>query len=435
MKARTFDDPERDNAMMSARSVATETLRRVQNDSAWASRVLDMEIDRAGLDARDAAFATGIVYGTLRCLVSIDKLIDTHADKTDPIVRSILRCAVFEILYLDRVPIRAAVHEAVDLAHEARGPRVAGFVNAVLRKIERPDPVTEPTLELPKWIRDRLRKSVGAERAASYRGAKAPLDLRLYVDRDAWLATLAEHRPDVQAEPFGLHGVRLDGGGDPRIFPGFDEGAFVVQEAGSQRISECVGAFPGQRIADCCAGRGGKTVALADAIGPGGHITAIELHESRVEQIAPAFARLGLQTSLSAETIDLSVGNGGLEPNFDHVLVDAPCSGLGTVHRRPEILLRLRAEDLPALVDLQRAITRNAASLVKPGGTLTYAVCSFAKDEGVSAMAPLEEELRAAGFEGQPLEGGDDDGWLRLGPWCQTDGYQVRQWKRRRALA
>lgn len=417
--------------MMSARAVATETIRRVQDDSAWASRVLDMEIDRAGLDPRDAAFATGIVYGTLRRLVSIDRLIDSHAEKTDPIVRSILRCAVFEILYLDRVPIRAAVHEAVDLAHAARGPRVAGFVNAVLRKIERPDPVEEPTLELPKWIRDRLKRSVGAERAATYRGAKAPLDLRLYVDRDAWLATLSEHRPDVHAEPFGRHGVRLSGGGDPRVFPGFDEGAFVVQEGGSQIISECVGALPGERVADCCAGRGGKTVALADALGPGGHISAIEIHESRVEQIAPAFARLGLQTSLSAETVDLSVGTGGLKANFDRVLVDAPCSGLGTVHRRPEILLRLSAADLPELVALQRAITMNASRLVKPGGTLTYAVCSFAKDEGISAMAPLEAELKEAGFEGVDLPNGDDDGWLRLGPWCDTDGYQVRQWKRR----
>jgi 16S rRNA (cytosine967-C5)-methyltransferase len=178
-------------------------------------------------------------------------------------------------------------------------------------------------------------------------------------------------------------------------------------------------------------GRVAWAVALADAVGPTGHVSAIEIHEARVEQIAPAFARLGLKTSLSAETVDLSVGTGGLEADFDHVLVDAPCSGLGTVHRRPEILLRLSADDLPELVELQRAITRNASRLVKPGGTLTYAVCSFAKDEGVSAMSPLEDELKTAGFESVALPGSDDDGWLRLGPWCDTDGYQVRQWKRR----
>ncbi len=412
---------------MSARKVATEVLRRVAVDGAWASRSLDAEIARENLDSRDAALATTIVYGALRRLPSIDQEIDQRAKKTDPLVRAILRAAVFQILHLDRVPVHAVVHETVSLARRARGKRVGGFVNAVLRRIQRPDPIAPATLQLPPWIAQRLVDAVGEERAAAFDGGQAPLDLRLFVDRDAWLAELPA---EVKGTPFGPYGVRIAGGGDPRLLHGFDDGAFVVQEAGSQRIVDLVDAQEGQRIADVCAGRGGKSVGLAQAIGDDGSLCAIELHEARLEQIPDALSRVGLKPDLTLETIDLTVGNGGLDATFDRVLVDAPCSGLGTVHRRPEILLRLKEKDLRALACTQGAILENAASLVGVGGTLIFAVCSFATEEGPGATAAFEKAHPE--FEVCAGDGADPDGGWRLGPWSDTDSYQVRRYRRLR---
>lgn len=409
--------------------MATEVLRRIAVDDAWAAHTLDAELRRYELDTRDSGLATAIVYGALRVLPSLDEAIDAHAKRTDPYVRAALRAAVFQLRYLERVPARAVVHETVELVRRERGKPVGGFVNAVLRKIARADEgaAFESRLELPRWAAALLVSSVGEARARAFLDAEGtpPMDLRVMGDVDAALAALGDVEPPLDVvRTDAPQSVRVRGGGDPRLLPGFDAGDFYVQELGSQHIVAAVGAQKGERIADACAGRGGKTLALAEAVGPSGSITAIELHEARLEQIPDLAARVGLTTPIELETIDLSRGTGGL-PEFDRVLVDAPCSGLGTVHRRPEILLRLSERDLPALAKTQRAILQNAAKLVRPGGTLVYAVCSFAASEGPGAARAIDWPL-------DPLPGSDDDGWLRLGPWrdVPTDAYQVVRWRR-----
>lgn len=414
---------------MSARLVATEVLRRIAVDGAWAAHTLDAEIRREQLDSRDAGLATAIVYGALRALPSIDEAIDAHAKRTDAYVRAALRAAVFQLRYLERVPARAVVHETVELVRRERGRPVGGFVNAVLRKIARQSEGAEfeSRLELPRWAATALIRSVGEARARAFLDAEGtpPMDLRVMGDVDATLAALGAVSPPLDVvRTDAPQSVRVRGGGDPRLLPGFEAGEFYVQELGSQHVVAAVGAQPGERIADACAGRGGKTLALARASGPTGSVTAIELHEARLEQIPELAARVGIATPIALETIDLSRGTGGL-PEFDRVLVDAPCSGLGTVHRRPEILLRLAERDLPALAKTQRTILQNAAKLVRPGGILVYAVCSFSDAEGPGAARTIDWPL-------EPIDGADEDGWLRLGPWREvpTDAYQVARWRR-----
>lgn len=381
---------------------------------------LDAEVERRKLSRRDAALATAIVYGTLRTLPKIDAVLNAHLDrpaKLDAWVRAALRGAAFQILYMDRVPVRAVVHETVGIVKAKRG-RLGGLANAVLRKLQRPDPIVAPQLELPAWIATSF--ALPERRMQAIRDASEPgIDLRVSEDREGVIATLRQKLPEAEVRAGRFEQtIHVHGGGNPRRWPGYSKGRFSVQEQGAQIIGSLVGAQPGERILDACAGRGGKTLQLAEAMKGEGSITAVDLHEARVEQIAAAMKRLGLKTPVSVETIDWTVGDGGLAGGFDRILIDAPCTGLGTLHRRPEILLRLTPEDVGKMALLQKTILERVAPLLKPGGTLVYAVCSLARKE-----CPADE-LRRLG-ELQSLEGMDPDGILRLGPWRGCDGYQI----------
>lgn len=420
---------------MNARNVAVNVLLRV-SDGAWASRVLDTEIDKHKLDRRDAALATQLVYGTLRTAPLLDREIDKHAKKTDTFVRAVLRIATFEIHYLDRIPVRASVNEAVSLVRKKRGKRVAGFVNAVLRKMRAPDTPLTPSLVMPSWVEEELRQSVGEERASAWTGEEPGIDLRVFDNRDVWLEKVRQQNPEFQCTTFGEHGVRM-AGGDPRQLEGFNDGAFQVQEAGSQFIVDLLPLEKhGIRVADCCAGRGGKTLSIAARLDPTSEVMAFELHPYKMDQLAEQLESWSHENAkVTPICADLSVGTAGYDDEFDVVLIDAPCSGLGTAVRRPEILLRLRPDDLMRLAELQRSILDQAWSLVKPGGELFFVTCSFARDEGPEVLSrsaiPSDFELVPA----HPLA--DDDGILRLGPWFsfgrleKTDGYQVARFVRK----
>jgi len=227
--------------------------------------------------------------------------------------------------------------------------------------------------------------------------------------------------------------------GDPRALPGWDEGLFAVQDEGSQLVAMLLEPREGEAIADACAGRGGKTTFLAERVGARGKVTAIDLHEPKLDRIPAELARLGIaRERVETIAIDLSVGCGGLERRFDRVLVDAPCTGLGTVHRRPEILLRIAESDPARMAELQRAIARNAAKMAKPGGTLAIAVCSPTRAEGPELADAIEEDvpglerLRDA-VPDVPIAP-DADGVFRIGPFSAPedggpDCYQIVRYR------
>ncbi len=433
-----------------ARDVAVRVLARVQG-GAYASAALDGETRRAGLDRRDAALAAQIVYGSLRVLPRLDAALARHLhrgpEKLDPWARALLWTGAYQLLFLERVPVHAAVDEAVRLARHERGPKVGGFVNAVLRKVaaERPEhPEPNPPLEVPAWLGPTLARSLGAERARAFLEARElppPIDLRVELrrtTRDAVRDAIVRARPEAEVREGALSpaALRIRHAGDPRSLPGYAEGLFAVQEEGSQVIAQLLGALPGERVADACAGRGGKTAILAAAVGPSGSVTAIDVNEGRLGQIRGELERLAIDTPVEIEAVDLTVGTAGLDGRFDAVLVDAPCTGLGTIHRRPEILLRAEASGPERLAVTQAAILANAVRLVRPGGRLVYAVCSPLAEEGPGATvraaelglapddAPLAPDL-------VPLMG--DDGWLRLGPFVGgsggMDAYQVKRFR------
>ena len=433
-----------------ARKIATQVLYRVVHDGAWASPSLDAELQRVGPSRADASLATQIVYGTLRVVPELDAAMARHARrpiKVDDWVRAILLAGAFQLLHLQRVPAHAVVHDAVQLATNKRGKRIGGFVNAILRKValERPDDAAPPSfLSVPNWLHDALVESIGLEHVERLLriDLDAPsIDLRVRAgtDRETLAQAILEGRPQASVVPTELSpmGLRVAGVGNPRELPGYAEGLFAVQEEGAQVIGLALGAQPGESVLDVCAGRGGKTAQLVEAVGDSGTVIASDLHEHRLEQIPGELRRLRIDPGrLDSACIDWTLGPGPLQGEFDRVLVDAPCTGLGTLRRRPEILLRVSPEDAARMGEIQRRILHNAAGMVRTGGSLLYAVCSPLADEGEQVV----RETSLPGFEpveelGSTLKSlcFESSGELSLGPWLAgagpwADAYELYMW-------
>ena len=398
----------------------------------------------------DAALATQIVYGTLRAAPDLEASLASHARrplKVDDWTHAALIGAAYQLLHLERVPPHAVVNDTVELVRMKRGKRVAGFANAILRKVAADRPaVPEPpsSVAVPSWLCDALRSSIGADHADDLLrvGREPPsIDLRVRADveRDAVAETIGAAHPNAVISPTTLspYGLRISGGGDPRALPGYDEGAFAVQEEGAQLIGLSLQAQPGERVLDACAGRGGKTAQLIEAVGESGGVVATDLHEHRLEQISAELVRLRLDPApLEIACVDWTVGKGMVRGEFDRVLVDAPCTGLGTLRRRPEILLRAGHEDAARMGETQRRILESAASLVRPGGTLLYAVCSPLSEEGSGVVEQADLpgfDLQVGRTSGLKSLYFGSDGRLDVGPWVASagpwaDAYQIYMW-------
>jgi 16S rRNA (cytosine967-C5)-methyltransferase len=434
-----------------ARRIATQVLQRLEQDQAWAAPTLDAEIRRASAQRADAALATQIVYGTLRVLPSVDAGIERHAkrpDRIDPWTRAALRAAVFQLFHLDRLPSHAIVDDTVALVRGKRGRQLAGFANAVLRKLakERPDKPAPPgRVEVAPWLHAELERSLGTAATLSLLDLSQDLpsiDLRVRadLDRDVVAQAIREARAGSVVEPTALapQGLRVRAVGDPRTLPGYQEGHFAVQEEGAQLIGLLLGVLPGERVLDACAGRGGKTAQLAETLSTGpGELVAADLHSHRLEQIPAELERLRLKPErVRLCAVDWRVGVGDVGQGFDRILVDAPCTGLGTLRRRPEILMRTQEGDAARMGQIQLQILRRAASLLKPGGTLLFAVCSPLRQEGDEVADRLdlpglqrsrEETSTIASLEfgrqGKLVLGPGVPG---AGPWA--DAYQMYRW-------
>jgi 16S rRNA (cytosine967-C5)-methyltransferase len=454
--------------MKGARDLAARVLVRVEKENAFAAAALEAELARATqLEARDRGLATELVYGTLRVAPWLEAQLERYAPrgtrKLDARVRANLLLAAYQLFFM-RVPAFAAVNEAVQAVSEARGARVAAFANAVLRKTAtqaseargqsvaagddgerdgRDTALLEEAIvtSTPPWLREALERSLGVEGARAFlRCSVDPpaIALRLEAsgdptalaaERDAWIATLRAAVPEASIEPGPASplAILVRGAGKPQRLPGFAEGAWSVQEEGSQVAALAVGARPGETILDACAGRGNKTSLLVRAVGEAGAVDACDVSPAKLERLAMELARVKLHVRASY-AVDWSVGSGEVTDVYDRVLVDAPCSGAGTLRRRPEIAGKRQPEDLEALARSQRAIVRRVAAHVRPGGSLVYVVCSVLREEGEAVIDAL-----LAGTDGEALEG-----FVRESPDVKllpqihgTDGYFIANLLRR----
>jgi 16S rRNA (cytosine967-C5)-methyltransferase len=389
-----------------ARDVARRVLDRVGLGGAWATPALDGELARSGLEERDRRLAAELVYGVLRHRTRLDRALSTHADlgRTPPRVVNVLRVAAYQLLLLDRVPGYAAVDDAVRAARAIAGARLGGFCNAVLRKVVaagEPGLPAEPRariaaeFSLPAWIVDELAAAAPervGELAAAFAQA-APLVARgnrLRITREALIEELAAvgvaARPIAEA-PMALV---LDGGGDPARSASFRAGRWTVQDSGAQRVGLVAAPRAGQRVLDACAGVGGKSTHLAELADDAAHIDAADQLPTKLALAADSARRLGL-SSVHPVTCDLLDPAAPLAAAYDLIVLDAPCSGLGVLRRHPDAKWRLQPADVPRLAQLQRQLLDAVVARLAPGGSLVYAVCSFARAEGPDQIAALVE--------------------------------------------
>jgi 16S rRNA (cytosine967-C5)-methyltransferase len=414
--SRRVGAPGRPTPQPSARSVAVDVIRRVTDEGAYSNLTLARTLARVALSQRDAAFATELVYGTLRRLIPIDHqlapLLDRPIDTAPKGARAALRLGAYQLRFL-RVPVHAAVSETVTVAD----PRHRGFVNAVLRRFatlepETPEGRTDLAVSLrtglAEWSVRELRRIVSSddetERAAAALSAQAPLTIRTNTCR----TTVGELERELQAagvetERGTVHPDSLViGSGAPSALPGYAQGWFAVQDQASSFVVAALDPRPGDRVLDVCAGPGGKTGHLACVIGPEGRSVAADVSPARLELVRANVDRLGVRTELLVQ----DGRRPALRGAFDRVLVDAPCSGIGSSRRRPELLWRARKDELSSLARLQVGVATAAAGLLRPGGRLVYSVCTFPRAETDAACDAILR--RVPGLE--PIEIAGPDG-------------------------
>lgn len=395
------------SAQANARQAAVETLMRCRRDGAWSGASLDANIRRFNLDRRDAAFASRLVLSVLENTAYCDFVIGCYSKgKLEPQVRDILRLGTAQLLFLDRVPVSAAVNETVSLCRQNGHQRAAGLVNAVLRKIagnraalpEVPGKGTAAYLSVryshPLWLAQELVRRKGYDFTEAFFSANnepAPLNLQvntLKVSEADYTRALArtEIPCTVPEEPAGC--LLLDGGAAQEL-PGFEDGLFYVQDRAARMAVEFAAPVPGMRVLDACACPGGKSFAAAIRMGNQGRILSCDIHEKKLGLLKSGAERLGIGI-IETRAMDARGFDPGLKEGFDLVIADVPCSGFGVIRKKPEIRYK-REEELRALPEIQLAILSNLARYVSPGGTLLYSTCTVLEQENETVVRAFLE--------------------------------------------
>ncbi len=385
------------------RQIAAEILYRVENQKAYADLLLDHHLRSGNLVDADRGLLTELTYGTLRWRGKIDgqlaPLLKRSLADTDPLIRNLLRITLYQLLFLDKIPAYAAVNEAVEIA-KATKPKSAGFVNGVLRSLlrklakgeQRGESETAATnlaeeYSHPQWLVDRWREYFGEEQARALMLAnnqRTPLVVRVNLRKASREELLENWRAAGIAADAGTaspQAIRLPTGVSVEALPGFSEGWFQVQSEASQLVAYLVGPALGEIILDACAAPGGKSTHLAELIDDQGKIIALDTSARGVERIAENARRLGL-TSIHAQCVNASKPLAeNLAGPYDRILVDAPCSGLGTLRSHPEIKWQRDERDIARLAALQARILEAVAQYLNPGGVLVYSTCTLTVEE------------------------------------------------------
>lgn len=430
-----------------ARRAALRVLARVRTRSAYAAETLYTELSSQGLSTQDAALATRLTYGTLQTVGVLDEAIDRLARRPadiEPSVRDALRMGAYELLFA-RTPARAVVNESVEAVKSLR-PQAASLANALLRRLADEsatfpwgDPVADSAAYArqtghPLWLVKLLVRDLGAERADEVLAASnepAPLYL--------W------HNPFAGSMPDALAALEADGAEpascDPRgcIVAGVPsaavrgravaDGRVLVTDAAAQIAALAVAPAADSSIVELAAGRGTKTIelqALARDAGGAARIWAVDVHPFKARVLSERLAALGVGgvTVVTADASDLAAVD-GLPPagSADAVLLDAPCSGLGTLRRHPEKRWRLAEADVSALAAMQRSLLEQAATLVRSGGVVVYSTCSLARQENHEVVSGFLAGSTGTAFRTRSVADAVPDAWHdAIGPegWFQS---------------
>lgn len=442
-----------------ARFAALQALLHVDENEGYSNIVIDKTLRRFQLDSRDAALATAIFYGVLERKITLDYIINRFCNNSyqtlKPVVREILRIAVYQILYMEKIPTSAAVNEAVNMAKETDAVKAAGFINGLLRSVLR----TETPLLLPNESRFPL-KSLSVQYSCpewliqlwqSAYGHNLTLDILkslsnkppIYARVNTIKTTaqqLAEvlEQEGVKSKPITVveDALELWDTGAVAGLDSFQQGLFHIQDLSSQLCCALIDPKPGERVIDVCAAPGGKSFTLAQRMDNEGALLAFDQYKGKVGLIRQGAERLGLSV-IQARMRDAAAPKEELQP-ADKVLCDVPCSGFGIIRRKPEIRYKSQAS-LDSLPDLQYLILCKSSQLVKPGGLLFYSTCTLNPEENSQVAERFLQQNSQFIAEPLSLPGEirraipEPENQLTLMPPVHsTDGFFVAAFRRRR---
>lgn len=389
-----------------ARGTAIKLLNRIERTDAYLDKLLDAELRSRDLIDPDKALLAEIVHGVVRWQNRLDWVLNGffHGSfiKAEINVKSALRVALYQILFLDRVPHHAAVNEAVEFIKRIRGEKAANLVNAVLRNIIRsldairyPDPSADLAQYLavyyshPIWLVKRWLERFGREETEKLLAADNEIpNLTLRINRlltepARLLAILEANQVQFQRSSFFDHFLSVRSLVGISQLDLFRQGMFTIQDESAALPCVLLDPQPGERIIDMCAAPGGKTALIGELLRNQGQIVAIDKYESKLNLIKGTCDRLGVKNVqyLASDSSEIEIAVA------DKIIVDAPCSGLGVLRKKPDIKLKREAEDLPKLRGLQLRLLENATRLLKPGGVLVYSTCTTEPDENEQVVA------------------------------------------------
>jgi len=405
-----------------ARALAYATVRATFEDGAFTERAFRAEADRLGLEGRDRAQAQRLAFGAVQrrgtADVAIERLAKRSTRLLDPPVLAALRLGLYELLFADATPDHAAVDQAVELVKGAGAAHASGFVNAILRRAGRErEGLTKELLgddstpaaaavadSAPQWLAEMWWQELGPEAARSTLAAcneRNEVGMRvnpLRGDRETMLTRLREAGVEAQLSeaPWPLAApdmLAIEGRTGEAVPAAVAAGELTPQSRGSAAVVEALDPQEGEHVLDMCGGPGIKTGQIAERMGDRGEVISVEIDPARAAEVAAQASRLGLH---SVSVIEADATESGMAPGFDRVLLDAPCSDLGALASRPDARWRKTPKTIGRLLEVQDQLLRNAAAVLRPGGTLVYSTCTISRRENEDRIAAL---LAAAGNE------------------------------------
>lgn len=440
-----------------SRYLALVILEKVENNQSFSNIVLNETINKQTLSKENVAFLTELVYGVIQNKLKLDFQLDPFIKKQKKIegwVRQLLRLSLYQMTLLDKIPTHAVVDEAVQIAKFKGHKGIAGFVNGVLRSIDRKgvrsveeikDPIEKLSVSYsyPVWIIELLVDEVGIEETSKIvesLSTRAKVSLRVNTHHktvDEVMSELSEEGYQTIKSKVSQNGL-ISQNGLPVTSSLFKEGVITVQDESSMLAAEALQVKPDDVVLDACAAPGGKTTHIATYLNKdsNGKVVALDLHEKKVKKINENAVRLGLTDVIETHVMDARDSVNQFELNsFDKILIDAPCSGLGLMRRKPDIRYQKQLKDIIALQKVQLDILSSIAPLLKKGGRLIYSTCTITKKENDAVIHKFLKTHQDFEIEPVYTDNKDirtsEDGFLHLYPHhYNTDGFFIASLKK-----
>lgn len=442
-----------------AREEAVKIVHRVMREGAYSNIAIKQSLDESKLSRLDKALVTEIANGTLRNLTRIDwiKSQFVKKDKISPWIEDIIRCGIYQIMFLDRIPDSAVCNESAELSRKYGHEGVVRFVNGVLRNISRnkdnieyPDRTKQPVKFLsvfyshPEWMVDKWVADYGEEFAEELLKANneaPPFTIRynrLKLDKHQLKEVLEKEKTAFEEGRYNEEALFIKGTSSIEGKESFNKGYYQVQDESSMLVAHVVAPRPGERVLDVCSAPGGKTTHMAELMGNNGEIVARDIHPHKLKLISENCDRLGISI-VSPEIFDAKTLDDTSRGKFDRVLLDAPCSGLGVIRRKPDLRWKKNPDNFDELAKMQKEMLAVAAQYVAAGGVLVYSTCTINKTENIEVIRDflskngdyttesikeyIPHELHNASTE---------EGYLELFPNISgTDGFFIARMRKR----